>query len=281
MLIKEKLLTSVFFLWLSLLLSSCTPHPSKHESLHAVLWIQSSAEHSASAHQAYRVAKEKLDIALRHSTWTAALEQGEQYSMLPPAVIIDIDETILDNSPFQAQLVKDGKCFNKEIWKRWVQKAEASAIPGSLQFVTYAQSKGVEIFYVTNRTSDLEGDTRRNLEKIGFHIKSKPDTLLMKKERGWSSDKTSRRKYVAKDYRILLLIGDDLNDFISSTERTQTTTETHKYILEKYASYWGDKWILLPNPVYGSWERSLCGSIEGLTYNKRLIKKCEKLKTFE
>ena len=278
---KHRLPKGCFLILLLISILSCIPRTLKHESLNAVLWVQTSAEYEASVFQAYRSAREKLDMALGDPKWTAAIEQLQDYSQLPPGIIMDIDETVLDNSIFHAQLVKDGGPFSLEKWKEWVQRVKAQAVPGSLQFVRYARSRGVEVFYITNREADLEDETRRNLEKLGFRVKSDPDTLLMKEERGWSSDKTSRREFVANDYRILLLIGDDLNDFVSGAASVRAAPEDRKYIVEKHISYWGKKWILLPNPVYGSWERSLYGFQGGLPYRERLKQQLGRLVTFE
>ncbi len=269
------------FLILSMLFPSCATDRQTHEGLRAVLWVYTSAEYGACAEQAYRAAKEKLDLALRNQDWTAAPEQLKEYQRLPPAVILDVDRTVLDNAPFQGHLVKRGKAFTADLWEQWVFRAEASPVPGALEFVRYAETKNVEIFYVTNRTANLEEATRKNLEGLGFPTKRQPDTVLMKEERGWGSDKSSRRKVVAKDYRILLLIGDDFNDFVSGVRGKGVTLKDRTRLANHYKSYWGEKWIILPNPIYGSWEAALYEFEYGLPHAEKLKRAYEKLKTME
>ncbi len=265
----------------SALFPSCSTDRQTHEGLRAVLWVQTSAEYQACAEQAYRAAKEKLDLALRNQDWTAAPEQLKGYQRLPPAVILDVDRTVLDNAPFQGQLVKESTEFTSDLWEKWVSMAKSPPIPGALGFVKYAESRKVEIFYVTNRTANLEQVTRDNLEKLGFSSKTYPDTLLMKKEKRWGSDKSSRRSHVAKDYRILLLIGDDFNDFVSGVRGRGVTLDDRTRLVNRYKSYWGEKWIILPNPVYGSWEGALYGFEYGLPGAEKLKREYEKLRTME
>lgn len=262
---------------LLVLFTSCSTQRQTHEALLAVLWVQTSAEYRACAEQAYRTAKEKLDLALKDRDWTAAPEQLKDYKGLPPAVILDIDSTVLDNTPFEAFMVKQNKVFSEELWGKWVLREDAAEVPGAREFVNYAQSKKVEIFYVTNRTAELEVATRRNLEKLGFSTKIEPDTVLVKGEKGWGSDKSSRRKHVAKDYRILLLLGDDFNDFVSNVKGKGVSLEDRKRMANQYRSYWGEKWIMLPNPIYGSWEAVLYEFDYGLPQPEKLKRQYEKL----
>ena len=271
-------LTLLFF---SVLFPSCSTDRQTHEGLRAVLWVQTSAEYGACAEQAYRAAKEKLHLAIRNKDWTAAPEQLKDYQHLPPAVILDVDRTVLDNSPFQGQLVKEGGAFTRDRWEKWVLMARAPPVPGALEFVKYAESKNVEIFYVTNRTANLEQATRKNLEGLGFPTKREPDTVLMRKEEGWGSDKSSRRSHVAKDYRILLLLGDDFNDFVSGVRGKGVTLTDRTRLANQYKSCWGEKWIMLPNPVYGSWEGALYEFEYGLPHTEKLKREYEKLKTME
>ena len=268
-------------LFLFVLLPSCSTNRQIHEGLGGVLWVQTSAEYRACAKQAYRMAKEKLDLALTIQDWTAAPEQLKDYQDLPPAVILDVDRTVLDNSLFQGQLVKESRAFTRDLWEKWVFMAKAPPVPGALEFVKYAESKKVEIFYVTNRTVNLEQATRNNLEKLGFPTKREPDTVLMRKEKGWGSDKSSRRRHVAREYRILLLLGDDFNDFVSGVKGRGVTLEDRMRLADQYKSYWGEKWIILPNPVYGSWEAALYEFEYGLPRTEKLKREYEKLKTIE
>jgi 5'-nucleotidase (lipoprotein e(P4) family) len=226
-----------------------------HENLNAVLWMQTAAEYRASAVQAYRLAQLQLDVALRDPEWTAATEQTGDVSSLPAAVILDLDETVLDNSAFQARAVQDGSTYSEDAWNRWAEERKAGAIPGAIEFLTEATSRGVTPFYVTNRDHKVEDATRDVLAKLGVPVTSERDAVLMRHENGWdASDKSSRRQSVAASYRVLLLIGDNLEDFVSGTRASVTDRDA---LMEKYDTFWGRKWIVLPNPTYGSWEGAL------------------------
>lgn len=245
--------------------SHSTPHAAPtsaaqpHENLNAVVWMQTSLEYEATATQAYRLAMLQLDAALKEPSWTAALEQTGDASELPPAVVLDIDETVLDNSYFQARLVRDRASYSPDRWGQWVREARAPAIPGALEFTQYAAGKGVVVFYVSNRMADLEAPTRANLQALTFPVSDKTDTVLSRGERPeWQgSAKGPRRAHVARDYRILLLIGDDLGDFVVSADGTSEERHAHT---KPNAEWWGRRWIMLPNPTYGSWERAVIGN---------------------
>lgn len=117
--------------------------------------------------------------------------------------------------------------------------------------------RGVTIFYVTNRDVAGEAATERNLRAHGFPIAGDRDVLLLKGENDWPSDKQSRRELIARDYRIVMLCGDDLNDFISGTRAKDPESRNRR--VAPYADWFGRRWIVLPNPTYGSWEASLFG----------------------
>lgn len=237
--------------------SAATPH----DNLNAVLWMQTALEYEASALQAYRLAQLQLDAALADPTWTAATEQKGDASKLPPAVILDVDETVLDNSYYQARIVRDNTAYSTKTWDPWVMEARATAIPGAREFTQYAAEKGVTVFYVTNRTANLEEATRKNLAGEQFPLAKDVDTVLVRGERPeWSaSAKGPRRAHVASSYRILMLLGDDLGDFVVDASGTP---EERRARTELYEGWWGRRWIILPNPTYGSWERAVIGSDE-------------------
>ncbi|MBA2303018.1 MAG: hypothetical protein H0W08_10330 [Acidobacteria bacterium] len=230
-----------------------------HENLNAVNWMQTALEYEASALQAYRLAQIQLDTALADRSWTAAIEQTGDASALPPAVILDIDETVLDNSYYQARMIRDGTAFATVTWDPWVMEARATAVPGAREFTQYAARKGVTVFYVTNRTANLEEATRKNLEAEQFPLAGNADTVLVRGERPeWSaSAKGPRRAHVAREFRILMLVGDDLGDFVVDAAGTPRERQERT---ERYAAWWGQRWIMLPNPTYGSWERAILGN---------------------
>jgi 5'-nucleotidase (lipoprotein e(P4) family) len=218
----------------------------------SVAWFRTSVEYRATALQAYRLAALMLERALADPAWTAALEQTGEFASKPPAVVLDVDETVLDNSESEERNIRTGVAYSEERWAEWCHERRATPLPGALDFTRAAAAKGVAVFYVTNRDHTLEQATRDNLAAHGFPLDPGRDTVLTKNERpGWSSDKSSRRSLVAQDFRIVLLIGDDLGDFVQGA---RGTLAARRALDEANASMWGVKWIALPNPMYGSWK---------------------------
>jgi acid phosphatase len=156
-------------------------------------------------------------------------------------------------------MIRDSTAYATATWDPWVEEARATAIPGAREFTQYAAQKGVTVFYLTNRTTNLEAATRRNLTTEQFPLSATTDTVLVRGERPeWSSSaKGERRAHVARDYRILMLVGDDLGDFVVDASGTP---QERRARTELYDGWWGRRWIMLPNPTYGSWERAVVGN---------------------
>lgn len=263
-----------------LALTACQEPPrDAHENLNATLWMQGAAEYRLDTQAKYRQAKATLDRAIADRRWTAAVEQSGDVSQLRPlAVIMDLDETVLDNSVFQGELTKRRTVFSLELWNAWVARGEAAALPGALDFISYAESRGVTVFYVTNRTAEGEAATRTNLERLGIRLPANIDTLMTAGEKpGWTSDKTSRRAAVAETHRILMLVGDDLGDFIAAYREMP---EDRISAAQRHAAWWGERWVLLANPAYGSWEAALYGRQFSLPESEILRRKWEQLKSY-
>jgi len=243
--------------------AAATQAAEANDNLNATLWMQTSVEYAGVTTEAYRLATVMLDRALADAGWTAIPdEQGAGYADKPPAVILDIDETVLDNSGYQAWTIVTGTTFSSAPWHAFVTAAKSRPIPGSLDFTKYAEAKGVKVFYVSNRAAALEEATRRNLAKYGYPLGGNVDTVLLKGERPeWRpSDKGPRRMHVARDYRVLLLLGDNLGDFVDGA---RGSLEARRALMEANAGMWGAKWIVLPNPSYGSWESAAAGHSHG------------------
>ena len=257
------------------------------DTLNAALWMQTSAEYRASALQAWRSARQSLPHALKDKRWTAALEQRDadpkRLRRMPPAIIVDIDETVFDNSPTQKRFIEQNKGrFDSKLWSQWTAEARARAIPGAGEFLREAGGRGVTVFYVTNRNHEEEPATRRNLSEQGLEVRDLPnhqtlrDTLLTRGERPeWTSDKSSRRIAVAMHFRILMLCGDDLNDFLPA--RVAPAERSEKARL--YEAWWGERWIILPNPAYGSWEDALLGFDRSLSVDEAHRRKLDALRS--
>jgi len=232
--------------------------PGANDNLNAVLWDQTAIEAKANALGAYALARIRLDEALADPAWTAApSEQTGDFKNLPPAVVLDVDDTVLNTSKYQAWNVKAGTSFTPQTWTQYVKAQVDAAIPGSVEFTQYAASKGVKVFYVSNRTAEEEAGTRKNLERLGFPMGGNVDTFLMaRKKPDWGSAKGTRRAFVAKDYRVLLMLGDNFGDFVDSYRGSEA--ERLK-VYEDNKARWGREWIMLANPAYGSFESAPFG----------------------
>ncbi len=230
-----------------------TPPVPADDNLNAVLWMQHSVEYQASTLAAFALAKRRLIQALGDAWWTAApAEQKGNYSKLPPAIIVDVDETMLDNSGYQAWNISSGQPFSNETWKAFVAAKVSKAIPGAVAFTRYANARGIKVFYVSNRTEDMEAATRENMQKLNFPMGSHVDTFLLAGEQdGWTSKKGTRRAYIAKNYRVLLLLGDNFGDFVDAFKGSEAERQK---VFDDSAAHWTKDWIMLPNPSYGSFE---------------------------
>jgi len=242
------------------LLGGCTT--SGNNNLNSTLWIQSSSEYKAHSLQTYNVAGKNIDSALNDSRWTAALEQVGDFSSLPVAVVMDIDETVLSNSKYQARLVIDGAEWSADTWDEWIALKIASDVPGAVDFIKFLKEKNIEVIYITNRECKprkggisrcpQEQDTIENLGKVGIN-NVRPENILLKNEQpGWSSEKKSRRQFIAAKHRVIMLFGDDIGDFLPNVKNDITPTHRGELVLQNKDN-WGLKWYMLSNPIYGSW----------------------------
>ncbi len=247
-----------------------------HERMHAVLWMQQAAEYKVLTASTFESAKTALAQAKTIPSWTAEPTQTGNYQSLPKtAVILDIDETVLDNSPFQGKLIHDRVDYDQARWDAWSKAHQASAIEGAKDFVDFARAEGVDVFFITSRTQLEESDTLENLVNAKLlPTGSSADSILCKGENNWPSEKEERRKFIAQTHRILLLIGDDLGDFLPKVN----VPPADRWILaNKNIRHFGKDWFLLPNAIYGSWERNLplgtaSTDAEKLDAKRKLIK---------
>jgi 5'-nucleotidase (lipoprotein e(P4) family) len=233
----------------------------------AVLWTQASGERSALAYQAFAMARMVLDRDLRQ------YRRGR----MRRAIVVDVDETVLDNSPYQAKLVKKSLGYDAQSWTNWVNRAEAKAIPGAVEFLRYAVSRGVRVFYITNRKQSEKDATAKNLSKLGF-----PDvndqTLLVRTDPKGSS-KEVRRQAVRAKFRIVILMGDNLNDFAEVFENSKTVN-SRLAAVDQNKSQFGTRFIVLPNPMYGDWENSIYDYNFKLTEEEKAAKRKSQLEIY-
>jgi 5'-nucleotidase (lipoprotein e(P4) family) len=243
----------------------------QNDLLNAELWMQTAIEYRANCLTVYALAKVRLDEAVADTNWTA-YDQTGSYQNLPPAVIIDLDETAIDNSAYEAGLVVNDTRFNPKTWDDWTKAEQAKAVPGAVEFANYAATKGVKVFYVSNRNADQKEATRHNLEALGFPMGGNVDTLLMQKDRPeWSMGaKSSRFAYIAKDYRVLLMFGDQIGDF---SDKYNTSLAERDKLFEELKAHFGHDWMMLANPAYGSFESAPYGHDFKLSDDEKRVKK--------
>jgi len=256
-------------------LSSCTAQKKMTDSseslykrknlplLQATLYHQTAAEMRALAYQAFNTAKWQLDQELKKAGLTRQ-----------QAVILDIDETVLDNSPFEAKLIRENESY-PSYWAEWIKKQEAKPIPGALDFLSYANEKGIALFYVSNRHDSLRSSTLKNLRKFNFP-QAKNDHLLLKTT---TSGKEKRRQKIDSDYKIIMLIGDNLNDF---SEVFEGGSVDERYAAaDSLRNAFGKRFIVLPNAMYGEWEGAAIDYEYSASEKEKVKKKLDELRSFD
>lgn len=234
--------------------------PAPDDNLNAVVWTQTSIEHDLIYREVYRQATQVLQRALADPSWDA-LTTGDRHndpSGLKPAVVLDIDETVLDNSPYQARLTRDHGQYSDATWADWVREERARALPGAVAFTRYATTHGIAVIYLSNRDQSLDQATLANLNANGFPV-SGPDAFLGlgTKVPGCEqvgTSKTCRRRLVAEHYRVLVQVGDQMGDFLQLDGKTPQAKRAE---VKPYLSWVGERWFVVPNPTYGGWESAL------------------------
>lgn len=232
---------------------------SEQSEMQSVLWQQTAAEYEALCYQAFNIASYR--ISKLNQDQSAADEKKL-------AVILDLDETVLDNSPYNGYLLLKNQSYTSETWVYWTSKAKAALVPGAKDFIDLARKYQIEVFFVSNRkVSELKA-TLDNLQKRGIDIDE--NKVLLKTT---SSEKASRRATVYKDYKVIMLIGDNLADFDNNFEEQLTITE-RKELVEELQLEFGKKFIILPNVMYGDWQKTLRNkdnkSIEGSDFEDEM-----------
>ena len=233
---------------------------SHNDNLNAVAWMQTSVEFRLIAGQTWRGALVQLDRAIKTPGWDALTKEdrGNSAKGLPPAIIVDVDETMLDNSPYQARLIRDGQSYNEATWAEWVKEEAAKPLPGALEFARAASARGVKVFYLSNRSEDLGDATLRNLRKAGFPVKDASQFLglgvVVDGCESEGSEKGCRRQLVGRKHRVLMQFGDQIGDLVTVVANTQAGREQ---AVRPYLGWVGERWFMLPNPTYGSWEPAL------------------------
>jgi 5'-nucleotidase (lipoprotein e(P4) family) len=231
------------------LVMACAPKSGKYEHLGpsdhlvmATLWFQQSAEMQHAYEQAY------------HYATMLMLAKLDTFRSGSPAVVLDIDETVLDNSPYEVYLIQNGLTYTEENWKQWTDRARAAALPGALAFTQKAAEKGVEVYYITNRLERELESTLRNLDSLKFPFADREHVLLKSN----SSNKAERRELVKAKHIVLVYVGDQLTDYSESYAQRGDdlgkphTANTKGELLNNF--------VLVPNPMYGEWEGAVYGN---------------------
>ena len=245
------------------------PEPQAPEPVidRGILWAKHAAEYRALSRQAYQEATRDLPAFIEDRTWTVVPGE-EDLRDLPPAVILDVDETVVSNAAFQFGHTPPVTQFKLDKWNR---EHEATPVPGVVEFVRAARKAGVATFFVTNRPCErVEGDARpcpykdtivEDLAELG--IETSPDNVLLARENpGWDRAKITRRQHVAKTHRVIMLIGDDLGDFVPCVRiklygpcDAPATAASRQQYLDEHGELWGHGWYIVPNPMHGSWTK--------------------------
>ena len=215
--------------------------PLSEQLVMSTLWFQNSLEAQQLYVQSYELAKIKM-----------MANEIKEKGKLPSAVVLDIDETVLDNSAFEARLVQNDENYSPQGWAKWVNEANAPALPGAVDFINFAQKNDVDVFLISNRKEELLSPTLANLQKVG--IKIAQDHVLLKTE---TSNKDARRAKVNNTHQVILYIGDQLTDFASIYDSPQDVTMLPKAKKDSLQDLLNQEFILLPNPMYGTFEQAV------------------------
>lgn len=246
-------------LGIAIILNSCKQdvieeNKSQDHLIMSALWYQKSAEMKAIYYQCFNWAKLRIDMNMED------VQNGTQ-----KAVIVDIDETMLDNSPFEVKCIETGKSYTKDSWRNWTSQIKAKALPGAVEFSKYAESKGVDVFYISNRSIDEFDVTLKNLQNENFAFADSSHLLLKTN----TSSKKPRRDIVKENYEIILLIGDNLIDFSEIFEDRSVNFGFN--LVEENKENFGDIFIVLPNPMYGNWEREVFENKTNLSNEEKYL----------
>ena len=248
-------------------LSACATKSPSHvpENDMGLLWVKYSVDYIAVTRQIYGSAEQSLPRLIEDTSWTALPGQTDAGD-LPPAVILDIDETVVSNIDFQ---IAHERPFTNRKLEMWGRENRAQAVPGAVEFVEAARAAGATVFFLTNRPCEKYADEEDscpqkqtvidNLSELG--IDAEPEFVSLSHEQpDWTREKLVRRQLIGEDYRIVMLIGDDFADFVPCARKkvvapctTSGTRASRAAALEEYADYWGNGWYILPGPTHGSW----------------------------
>jgi 5'-nucleotidase (lipoprotein e(P4) family) len=224
-------------------------------NLDAALFMQSSAEYHAICLQTYNLALMRVESQMK-----------DRDDPRPAAVVLDLDETVLNNGAYQSGQLQDNRKFDQKEWEVWEDSGMefVTAIPGVQDFITRIKALNVQPIYITNRNAQAKFQTLEILERLGIDVDS--DYLLCADTKT-GSNKTTRRAEINATFDVILLVGDNLRDFDELFKYSaREGVEGRKQLVDDHKAYWGKRWIVLPNPAYGEWTKPLGNGSEDLKY---------------
>lgn len=212
------------------------------ENMMATNWYQTSGEARALYLQGYNIATQRLKEYLKtpHTK--------------PYSIVLDLDETVLDNSPYQAENIILGRGYDSKSWDEWVNMKKAKAVPGAKEFLQFADKNGVKIYYISDRTESQLEATIENLRAEGIPVQANDSVLLKNKDD--KSGKVNRREYVKNHTQLIMLFGDNLSDFDLFSSKS---IDERNAKVEELSKEFGDRFIIFPNPLYGAFETAIYG----------------------
>lgn len=234
--------------------------PPANDMLNATVWYQLALERDLVYRTVYRGAAHRLQAALKDKSWDALPKEdrANDPKRLPPAIIVDVDETVLDNAPDQVRQIRERRGFDEATWGQWVSEQKAKPLAGAAEFLTDAAKQGVTVFYISNRDASLADATVANLRSAGFPLADANQFLglgtFVEGCEQEGSSKSCRRQLVARTHRVLMQFGDQVGDFV---QIVANTPDGRRSVMAPYADWIGERWFVLPNPMYGSWEPAL------------------------
>ena len=216
-----------------------------------LLWMRTSAEYRALAYQGYNVALNLVKMAVTDPS----------HQRKPLAIVLDADETVVDNTKLMGESVANGNGrFDAPWWRQAVHQGKSQAMPGAAEFLNEVHKQGVEIFYVSNRYAPVNYDaTVQNFKELGFPSVDKDHVLLFEKD----SDKQPRFDAITKKYNVILYMGDNAGDFPIGT-KGKTLAERNA-IIDEHKEDFGTTFVVFPNPAYGSWVSALAKGYQNLS----------------
>lgn len=277
---KKYLNISISALLILILLTSCSVTESKNvlaessisnskiyeNNINSILWFQNSGEARALYYQAFNLADMVVEKTLSKETFDKK-----------PAIVVDLDETMIDNSTYLATLALNG-IEDLSYWSEWNEEMKATATPGAVEFLNKVVKKGVDVFYISNRYLENVEGTKQNLIKLGFPQVEENHMLFRDKTDGPS--KEARRQEVSKTHDIFLLMGDRLGDFSDMFE--EPDEKNRNKAIDDSKDKFGTQFIVLPNPMYGYWiDQAIDKDYANMTAEQKREARIKALKVWE